>query len=633
MTAARMQAFVSLLLALLIAMLVAVVEGGAVARADTPAAHSDTRSDAASAAQNDWEQDSSSRDRAESAERADASDDEDDDADTREEAQDRRSVEEYFDWDSDWRHPFGRRHLRHDRHTRSDDLVNFGRDSDLPAGAHADSVVSIFGSVSNEGDAENLVAIVGDTKASGHVKDSAVAVLGNVQIDGPVDGDVVAVFGNVDLGPHAQVGGDVTVVGGGVHRDPAAIVRGGVQSVGGFTSGFDHFRPWVKHCLLYCRPLALEPGIGWAWGLAFIFLALYVFVALLFRDAVSRCADTVEAQPGMALVAALLSILLIPIAVVLLCITVIGVAAIPFVLFGAFCVGLFGKAVMLAWLGRRVVGRSGRLGHPAIAVIVGGLIVLALYLIPVLGFLVYNVLGLLGFGAVVYTLILAGRVRRATRPATVPHAGPTPGGAVPPGSAVPPGGTVPPGSTVPPAGTVPPGATASPGGTVPGPIPAAAAAAGGAAVGGERPAAAAAPGAGSPGHFIDPALAATLPRAGFWIRMVALLLDLLLVGILMSMLHHSHDLELVVLAIYGALMWKLRGTTVGGLVFHLQVVRVDGRPINWETAIVRALSCFLSMVVVGLGFFWIAFDSGKQGWHDKIAGTAVVRVPRAMPLV
>ena len=204
---------------------------------------------------------------------------------------------------------------------------------------------------------------------------------------------------------------------------------------------------------------------------------------------------------------------------------------------------------------------------------------------------------------------------------------------MPPGSAVPPGGTVPPGSTVPPAGTVPPGATASPGGTVPGPIPAAAAAAGGAAVGGERPAAAAAPGAGSPGHFIDPALAATLPHAGFWIRMVALLLDLLLVGILMGMLHHSHDLELVVLAIYGALMWKLRGTTVGGLVFHLQVVRVDGRPINWETAIVRALSCFLSMVVVGLGFFWIAFDSGKQGWHDKIAGTAVVRVPRAMPLV
>ena len=115
--------------------------------------------------------------------------------------------------------------------------------------------------------------------------------------------------------------------------------------------------------------------------------------------------------------------------------------------------------------------------------------------------------------------------------------------------------------------------------------------------------------------------------------MGALFVDLLLVGILTGMLHHSHNLELVVLAIYGALMWKLRGSTVGGLVFHLQVIRVDGRPIDWETAIVRALSCFLSMVVAGLGFFWIAFDSGKQGWHDKIAGTAVVRVPRPVPLV
>jgi uncharacterized RDD family membrane protein YckC len=132
---------------------------------------------------------------------------------------------------------------------------------------------------------------------------------------------------------------------------------------------------------------------------------------------------------------------------------------------------------------------------------------------------------------------------------------------------------------------------------------------------------------------MDPAVAATLPRAGFWIRMAALLLDVLLVGILMGMLHHSSDLELLVLAVYGALMWKLRGSTVGGIVFHLQVVRVDGRPIDWETAIVRALGCFLSLVVAGLGFFWIAFDSGKQAWHDKIAGTAVVRVPRAVPLV
>jgi len=74
-------------------------------------------------------------------------------------------------------------------------------------------------------------------------------------------------------------------------------------------------------------------------------------------------------------------------------------------------------------------------------------------------------------------------------------------------------------------------------------------------------------------------------------------------------------------------MWKLRGSTVGGIVFDLRVVRVDGRPLDWETAIIRALGCFLSLAVAGLGFIWIAFDQSSQAWHDKIAGTVVVRMP------
>ena len=122
--------------------------------------------------------------------------------------------------------------------------------------------------------------------------------------------------------------------------------------------------------------------------------------------------------------------------------------------------------------------------------------------------------------------------------------------------------------------------------------------------------------------------------------MGALLIDVLLVGILMgttgAMLgwwHHGDHVHLLVLAIYGACMWKLRGSTVGGTVCDLRVVRVDGRPLEWETAIVRALGCFLSLAVCGLGFIWIAFDSANQAWHDKIAGTVVVRVPKGTPLV
>jgi uncharacterized RDD family membrane protein YckC len=124
-----------------------------------------------------------------------------------------------------------------------------------------------------------------------------------------------------------------------------------------------------------------------------------------------------------------------------------------------------------------------------------------------------------------------------------------------------------------------------------------------------------------------PQATASMPRAGFWIRMAALLIDILLVGFAMSVLHHVVHLHLLVLAAYGAVMWKLRGSTVGGIVFDLKVVRVDGRAVDWETAIVRALGCFLSLAVAGLGFIWIAIDAGNQAWHDKIAGTVVVRVP------
>jgi uncharacterized RDD family membrane protein YckC len=79
-------------------------------------------------------------------------------------------------------------------------------------------------------------------------------------------------------------------------------------------------------------------------------------------------------------------------------------------------------------------------------------------------------------------------------------------------------------------------------------------------------------------------------------------------------------------------MWKLRGSTVGGIIFDLRVVRLDGRIVDWETAIVRALACFLSLAVAGLGFIWIVFDRDNQAWHDKIAGTVVVRVPKGVPL-
>lgn len=130
---------------------------------------------------------------------------------------------------------------------------------------------------------------------------------------------------------------------------------------------------------------------------------------------------------------------------------------------------------------------------------------------------------------------------------------------------------------------------------------------------------------------------ATMERAGFWIRMAALLLDIILIAIVGHLLPFGHGdgshLSLLLLAIYGAVMWKYKGTTIGGIICHLRVVRLDGRAIDWATAAARALGCFLSLAVAGLGFLWVVFDPERQSWHDKIAGTVVVRVPRGTPLV
>jgi uncharacterized RDD family membrane protein YckC len=102
------------------------------------------------------------------------------------------------------------------------------------------------------------------------------------------------------------------------------------------------------------------------------------------------------------------------------------------------------------------------------------------------------------------------------------------------------------------------------------------------------------------------------------------------IGILLSWTFRPHPPQLLLLATYGAIMWKLKGATIGGIVCNHRVVRVDGKPIDWATAIVRALGCFVSLSVAGLGFIWIAVDENRQAWHDKIAGTVVVRLPSGL---
>lgn len=85
---------------------------------------------------------------------------------------------------------------------------------------------------------------------------------------------------------------------------------------------------------------------------------------------------------------------------------------------------------------------------------------------------------------------------------------------------------------------------------------------------------------------------------------------------------------LVVNTLYYTLL-TARGATVGKKVFGMKVVREDGGPIGfWRSLLRHTIGYWISGLFFGLGFIWIGFDPHKQGWHDKIAGTYVVRANR-----
>jgi uncharacterized RDD family membrane protein YckC len=142
--------------------------------------------------------------------------------------------------------------------------------------------------------------------------------------------------------------------------------------------------------------------------------------------------------------------------------------------------------------------------------------------------------------------------------------------------------------------------------------------------------------------------AARLSRAtpaGFWIRVVAALVDGALVGIVsaflgaviyMIPLPRMFGLMLVyaittaLSLAYPMVFWATQGATPGkkllGLVVVTNATKSTGRGIGWGTAVLRTLGYMLSSALLGFGYLLVAFTSQKQGLHDLIASTRVVRV-------
>jgi uncharacterized RDD family membrane protein YckC len=136
-------------------------------------------------------------------------------------------------------------------------------------------------------------------------------------------------------------------------------------------------------------------------------------------------------------------------------------------------------------------------------------------------------------------------------------------------------------------------------------------------------------------------------KAGFLRRLVAYIIDMVIVGIPNGIIQaiflggaQSGDTSggATVMALIGSVLilvwslgyliffWTRSGQTPGKKIMGVKVVSTDGELIGVGKAILRIIGYAISGIVFYLGFLWIIFDGNKQGWHDKIAGTYVIRV-------
>lgn len=122
-----------------------------------------------------------------------------------------------------------------------------------------------------------------------------------------------------------------------------------------------------------------------------------------------------------------------------------------------------------------------------------------------------------------------------------------------------------------------------------------------------------------------------LPLLGLWF--VAGLLALLVTGGALDPHRLSHKLLvqglLVILsAAYFVLSWTRGGQTIGMRAWRLRVVRDDGSPVDVPRALLRFAVALVSLVALGAGFWWALLDARRRCWHDRVAGTYMLRMSR-----
>jgi uncharacterized RDD family membrane protein YckC len=142
-----------------------------------------------------------------------------------------------------------------------------------------------------------------------------------------------------------------------------------------------------------------------------------------------------------------------------------------------------------------------------------------------------------------------------------------------------------------------------------------------------------------------------LEYVGFWARVGASLIDTVLFVMICwpvltviygrqywssnSFIRGPADLLInwVLPAIAVVLFWVYRQATPGKIAIDARIVdATTGEKPSTGQLIGRYFGYYISTIPLLLGFVWVAFDPRKQGWHDKLAGTVVVRPKHRGPI-
>jgi uncharacterized RDD family membrane protein YckC len=137
-----------------------------------------------------------------------------------------------------------------------------------------------------------------------------------------------------------------------------------------------------------------------------------------------------------------------------------------------------------------------------------------------------------------------------------------------------------------------------------------------------------------------------LAYAGFWWRVLAVFIDSILLGIVFFIGGRAFVKGIdygdgnivitegqwwwavwgIVAFLYVPITWAWLGETLGHRALGMEIRNVsDGQRPGLGTIIVRFLGYYLSSLIIGIGFLIAAFDARKQGLHDRLANTVVVR--------